>query len=529
MSHQGDPRGAARSRIDLQALPHDTGHRSIGPGGEIMSAPTLRPYQNGAIANFDKCVLAGRRRILIVAPTGSGKTVIAAKIIQREASAGRSVLFIAPRRELVHQAAAKLHAVGVEHAYILAGDSRHNAYARVQIASIDTLRARNHKLKLLTPDAIVIDEAHLYITKIRAALLAAWPSALLIGLTATPSRKDGRGLAVLFDELIQVSTVSELTALQHLVPARYFSISEPDMSRVATIAGDYKQDDAATLMAPLIGDIVQTWLGRAGGRRTVVFCMTVAHSVSLCALFGEAGVRAEHVDGKTPLDRRAEVFGRFTSGETQVLCNVQVASIGFDLPAVDCIVLARPTKSLVMYLQMIGRGLRPAPGKAYCLILDHSGTVHRLGFAADERYWSLDGHADLATAKARREAAFGKDVTCPECSCVYCGGHVCPECGHYIAPRGELIRNMEGELIEVGAHLPGDEASMLAFYLELRGHADNRGFNPGFAAHKYRERYGMYPPWAWKNQPPAEPSLATRRWIQSRNIAHAHALAAETI
>lgn len=489
-----------------------------------MSAPTLHPHQDCTIAKFDKCVRAGRRKILIVLPTGSGKTVTAAKIIQREVSAGRSVLFIAPRRELVHQAAGKLRDVGVPHAYILAGDKRHNAYARVQIASIETLRARNHKLKLLNPDVIVIDEAHLYVTKIRTELLAKWPSALLIGLTATPGRKDGRGLGVLFDELIQVSTVAALTESGHLVPARYFSISEPDMSRVATVAGDYKQDDAATAMDPLIGDIVQTWLSRAGGRRTVVFCMTVAHSVSLCALFSAAGVRAEHVDGKTPLDRRAEIFGRFTSGETQVLCNVQVASIGFDLPAVDSIILARPTKSLVLYLQMIGRGLRPSPGKADCLILDHSGTVHRLGFAADERYWSLDGHADLATAKAMREAASGKDVTCPACSCVYSGGRVCPECGHYIAPRGQLIRNIEGELIEVGTHLPSDTASKRAFFLELKGHGVKKGFKSGYAAHKYRERHGTFPPWAWNNQPPAEPSLATLRWIQSRNIARARTL-----
>jgi len=489
-----------------------------------VSIPTLRPYQDSAIANFDKCVLEGRRKILIVAPTGSGKTVIAAKIVQREASAGRAVLFIAPRRELVHQASAKLQAVGVAHAYILAGDNRHNAYARVQIASIDTLRARSHKLQLLNPQVILIDEAHLYVTKIRTELLATWPTALLVGLTATPSRKDGRGLGVLFDELIQVSTVAELTELHYLVPARYFSISEPDMSRVATVAGDYKQDDAATAMAPLIGDIAQTWLSRAGGRRTVVFCMTVAHSVSLCALFASAGVRAEHVDGKTPLDLRGAILARFAAGETQVLCNVQVASIGFDLPAVDCIVLARPTKSLVMYLQMIGRGLRPAPDKTDCLILDHSGTVHRLGFAADERYWSLDGHADLSTAKAMREIASGKDMTCPNCFCVFCGGRVCPVCNHYIAPRGELVRNMEGELVEVGAHLPVDDASRLAFFAELRGHGDIRGFKPGFAAHKYRERYGVYPPWHWNKHPPAQPSLTTQRWIQSRHIARARAI-----
>ncbi len=493
----------------------------------MVDAPLLRTYQTNGIMKFNAARSAGHRRILVVAPTGSGKTVIAGELIRREAAAGKQVLLIAPRRELIHQASRKLEAVGVAHAFILAGDNRHNAYSPVQVASIDTLRARMYQLKTLDPDVIIIDEAHLYITKRRTELLAQWPNALLIGLTATPSRQDGRGLATLFDTLIEVSTVADLTFEGHLVPARYFSISEPDMSRVAVIGGDYKQDDAATAMAPLIGDIVQTWLARAGGRRTVVFCMTVAHSVSLCATFRAAGVDAEHVDGGTPLDQRAAILARFASGETQVLCNVAVASIGFDLPVVDCIVLARPTKSLVMYLQMIGRGLRPAPGKTDCLVLDHSGTVRRLGFAEDERHWSLDGHGDLATTRAAREASNGKDVICPACSCVYCGGLVCPECGHYIAPKGKLIRTLNGELIEVGSHLAGDDATKLQFYLELRGYGVGRGHKPGWAAMKYRELHSVFPPWSWNDQPAAQPSVTTMRWVQSRNIAYARARAAE--
>jgi superfamily II DNA or RNA helicase len=299
--------------------------------------------------------------------------------------------------------------------------------------------------------------------------------------------------------------------------------------RVATVAGDYKQDDAATAMAPLMGDIVETWLARAGGRRTAVFCMTVEHSVSLRALFAEAGVQAEHVDGGTPLDQRAATLTRFASGDTQVLCNVQVASIGFDLPALDCIVLARPTKSLVLYLQMIGRGLRPAPGKTDCLILDHSGTVHRLGFAIDERHWSLDGHADLAATKAAREAANGTDVTCPACSCVYSGGRVCPECGHYIAAKGKMIRTLDGDLVEVGSHLSRNDATKLQFYLELKGYGINRGHKPGAAAMKYREMHGMYPLRSWEHHPAAQPSMETIRWIQSRNIAYARSRAAEAL
>jgi superfamily II DNA or RNA helicase len=485
-------------------------------GAANAEAPALRDYQRDAIARFDKARAAGRRRILLVAPTGCGKTVIAAALIQREADAGRRVLFIAPRRELVHQAAAKLEAVGIEPGFILAGDDRHNVYAPIQVASVDTLRARHQKLTALDPHVIVLDECHLYVTAIRTRLLARWPRALLIGLTATPSRKDGRGLRVLFDELIEVARVAELTKQGHLVRARYFSVSEPDMARVASIAGDYKVGEAERAMAPLLGDIVETWLARAGGRRTVVFCMSVAHSVSLRALFAEAGVTAEHVDGGTPLEQRAGILARFASGETQVLTNVMVASIGFDLPALDCIVLARPTKSLVMFLQMIGRGLRPAPGKRDCLVLDHSGSVHRLGFAHDERFWTLDGHADLSEAKAAREAASGKDCTCPACSCVYTGGRVCPECGHYIAPKGREIKTLEGDLVEIGAALTAEHADKLAFFLELRGFAVKRGFKPGFAAHVFKERHGAFPPWNWNAAPAAEPTLATSRWLDAR-------------
>jgi superfamily II DNA or RNA helicase len=485
-------------------------------GAATADAPALRDYQRDAITRFDKARAAGRRRIAIVSPTGSGKTLTAAAIIQREADAGRRVLFIAPRRELVHQAAAKLEAVGIKPGYILAGDDRHNAYAPIQVASVDTLRARHHKLSALDPHVIVLDECHLYVTGIRTRLLARWPSALLIGLTATPARKDGRGLRVLFDTLIEVSTPAELTKQGHLVPARYFSVSEPDMSRVASIAGDYKVGEAERAMAPLIADVVQTWLARAGGRRTVVFCMCVAHSVSLRALFAAAGVRAEHVDGSTPLELRAAILERFARGDTEVLCNVMVASIGFDVPPVDCIVLARPTKSLVMYLQMIGRGLRPAPGKRDCLILDHSGTVHRLGFAADERCWTLDGHADLSQARAAREGASGKSCTCPECACVFVGSRVCPECGHYIAPKGREIMTLEGDLVEIGPALTAEHADKLAFFLELRGFAVKRGFKPGFAAHVFKERHGAFPPWNWNAAPAAEPTLATSRWLEAR-------------
>jgi DNA repair protein RadD len=489
-----------------------------------MNAPALRPYQTNAIAQIDAAFFQGHKSVLVVAPTGSGKTVIAGDLIRREADAGKRVLFLAPRRELIQQASRKLDDVGVHHGIILAGDKRLDLYSLVQVASIDTLRARQHKLEMLDPELIIVDEAHLYCTEIRQRLLSQW-DVPRIGLTATPCRKDGRGLGLLFDSLIEVATVAELTEQGHLVPARYFSIAEPDLASVSTVGGDYHNGELAGAMLKLVADVPRTWLERAGGRRTAVFAVNVAHSVALCAEFVALGVRAEHVDGGTPTLEREAILRRFAVGETQVLCNCMIASIGFDLPQLDCVQLARPTKSLGLYLQMLGRGLRPAPGKTDCLVLDHSGAVHRFGFATDERYWTLDGHADLAVTKDAREQAQGKEITCPACSFIYTGSRQCPECGHYIKPRGKMIETIDGDLVEVGAHLDADGQTRLQFFLELRGFAIERNFKPGWAAHKFKEKYDAgFPPWAWNDMPPAAPTLATRGWIKSRTIARARAI-----
>lgn len=487
----------------------------------------LHPYQAAAIARLDQAVSDGARAPLLVAPTGSGKTIIAASLIDREARAGRRAMFLAPRRELIRQASTKLAAFGVGHGIILAGNKGGNLFSQVQVASVDTLRARVDRIPLPDPHVIVIDEAHLYITAIRAALVNRWPDALRIGLTATPCRKDGRGLGTLFDTLLEVESVQALTDAGYLVPARYFSIAEPDLARVRTVAGDYNQDELAQAMAPLVADVPATWLARAGDRRTVVFAVSVAHSVALRDAFIAEGVAAEHVDAGTPTGEREAVFARFASGQTQVLCNCQLATYGFDLPELDCVVLARPTKSLALYLQMLGRGLRTsvAAGKTDCLVLDHSGCVHRFGFATEDRGWTLDGHSDLAARRATQASGSPRELTCPTCSCVFAGGRLCPSCGYYFAPVGREIRTLDGELIEIGKHLPPDESAKVAFFLELLGLASERGYRDGWAAHKYRERHGEYPPWAWNHLPVATPSLETRRWLKSRQIARARSTA----
>jgi len=216
----------------------------------------------------------------------------------------------------------------------------------------------------------------------------------------------------------------------------------------------------------LVGDVVAHWLQHASDRRTVVFATSIAHSVALAEEFQRCGVAAEHVDADTPQPARDATFERFRTGQTQVLTNALLASFGFDLPVLSCVVLARPTRSLQLFLQMVGRGLRSAQGKADCLVLDHSGCVRRHGFAHDERAWTLDGErALIERPKAERERGEAKVLTCPDCHAIFSGAQVCPECGHYFAPKGRTVTTLDGELVEVGINLEPDERGRMGYAL----------------------------------------------------------------
>lgn len=789
----------------------------------------------------------------------SGKTTWAADIIRSAVSKGGKALFLAPRRELVYQASARLRSAGIPHGVLMAqAEHLENFDAPVQVGSIDTLIARlfrqRSKIELPAFTLILVDEAHLAITQRRNDLLAHWPNAMVIGLTATPVRKDGRALGLMFDELVQPTSVRELIDAGYLVKPRYFSLSQPDLARVRITAGDYNAADLeeAVNKSELVGDIVQHWMEHAGDRRTVVFCTSIKHSVAVCEAFLRQGVAAEHVDANTPNDEREAIFKRFTSGDTQLLTNclagetevltqqgvrpirelaggshtiltrrnkvgisaawvsaefrsfgVQplmritfqrgkarkevyatpghgwlietgarverietvhlvkgmrpqtarahsylntginpspvgiqhgiwygdgsstpadrnvnsmrlcgpakaelvahfsgyvidrpewasgdvvvrggpnffkalpsmtetagyllgwlmgyfatdgcvsdggrmilssadeqsiqrardvasvlgigtwtirkqirkteyieqpepmwfiglrqetvdesfflnplhleryrayearmsagvatggcgewkvekveatdrveevfcatvpdthnftltdeivtgncfLASYGFDLPELSCVVLARPTKSLMLYLQMLGRGLRPAPGKGDCLVLDHAGCVHLHGFAEQDREWSLDGaysyDDDKQSGESERNTREVKPIECPECHAVFSKTPVCPECGYRLKTIGQAIETLDGKLVEIGTgyEVKPKPAGSLKFYLELRGYAQERGYKPGWAGVNYKKLYNDWPPRAWEREEALPPSAATVRWVKSQ-------------
>ena len=330
--------------------------------------PKLRPYQLGLIARVWAAIEAAQRRVLVVSATGSGKTIIVADIVREAVARGMRVLFLAHRRELISQASRKLHAVGVDHGILLPGYAPRLGEP-VQVASIATLHARALRLAMIDmppADVVVIDEAHHAMARTYRRVIEAYPNAIIVGLTATPCRGDGRGLGKVFDILVEGPPVAELIEAGHLVPARIYAPSQPDLSGIAVARGDYVESQLAERVdkPELIGDAVSNWLRVAERRRTVVFATGVAHSLHLRDEFRRNGIVAEHIDGSTPIEERAAILAALASGAAEVCCNAMVLTEGWDCPEVSCLVLMRPTKSLGLFRQMVGRVLRPAPEKS---------------------------------------------------------------------------------------------------------------------------------------------------------------------
>lgn len=498
---------------------------------------TFRDFQLDTMIEAYKA-LERHQRALLVSPTGSGKTVMAAGLIAKFLDEERRVLFLAPRRELIHQTCDKLDASlgwahGRDYGVIMAGveGARDFLYLPLQVASKDTLTARARRGALPYPraDVVIVDEAHLSMAETWQKLLQHYADqgTQILGLTATPCRQGGKGLGGFWRGMVQAPSVQELINLGFLVPGTYYAPTLPDLAAVRTDyrRGDFNVDDLENVMNgnAILGDVVEHWLRLAGGRRTVVFACSVKHSIALTERFLDAGVRAEHVDGMFDSAERDGVFKRFRAGDTQVLVNCALATYGFDLPELDCVVLARPTKSLALHLQMLGRGLRPAEGKQDCLVLDHAGNVNRLGFAEDPQPWSLDPDDSVLDRKERereksaKEKADAKQITCGQCRHIFTGTRTCPKCGWEVPRRGEDIEHAEGELVRVS-----NEKALQDLREEYRmflGYAMKRGMNPGWAYHVMKEKHkGFAPPYSWKQMGPIEPNEAVSKYVKYLSI-----------
>ncbi|CAB4126881.1 SSL2 DNA or RNA helicases of superfamily II [uncultured Caudovirales phage] len=411
----------------------------------------LRDYQGTAVDGVRAAYRSGARAPLLVLPTGGGKTVVFSHIAQSAAERGNTVLVLAHRRELIRQASAKLRDAGVAHGIIAPGHTP--TRDACQVASVQTLGRRLSDPRYPEPSLIIIDEAHHAVAGQWATICASYPRARLLGVTATPQRMDGQGLGTEaggpFDSLVVGPSMADLIERGFLSPCRVFAPAEaPDLSGVRTRGGDYETGALADAMsAPrIVGNAVEHYARHTPGLPAILFSPSVAHAEATAEAFRAAGWRAVAASGTTdPAERDAAIAGLAT-GAVQVLCSCDLISEGLDVPAVSTVILLRPTKSLGLFLQQVGRGLRPAPGKTALTVLDHAGNTLTHGMPDAPREWTLAGRA-----KGKKKEQPPASRQCPDCFAVTAPLPVCPECGHQFVTAAREIEVVDGTLSEIDA------------------------------------------------------------------------------
>ena len=480
-----------KRRVNAENLPSH--------GGSVSRALTLRPYQSIAVQNLRHSLAGGVVREMLCSPTGSGKTEIGMALVHGARAKHKRVLFLCNRVHLVEQTSRRFTKAGISHG-IIQGDNTTRVYESVLVASIQTIARRG----MPEADLIIIDEAHTVAgSKEYRAVIAAAKGTPVIGLSATPY---ARGLGKHYDELggplfehmTVAATIPELIDAGYLVDCDVYAPSEPDMTGIKQARnafGDMDYTDAdvgrAADKPELVGDIVTHWMRLARGTPTVCFAANIAHSKHIVERFLAAGVAAEHIDCYTDEEERRAILARVETGETLVISNVGILAEGWDFPACRTLILARPTRSLIRYIQMAGRVLRPHGSKTRALILDHSGTATRLGFPTEEFPLELDDGTprDAKGGQEVREKPLPK--ACSSCSYLKTV-HKCPVCG-FEPERRANVDVRAGDLVRIAKKAKAPKMDKQNFYSQLLCIASSKNYKVGWAANKYREYFGVWP------------------------------------
>ena len=457
---------------------------------------TLRNYQQDAVEKIRGSYRDGKKAPLLVLPTGGGKTIVFSYIAANAAARGKRVLILVHRIELMRQTSEKLHMAGVDHGLINPLFTP-NYRKQVQVASVQTLVRRLHKMP--TPDLIIIDEAHHATAGTWRKIIEAYPTALVLGVTATPCRGDGTGLGLeaggIFDDLVLGPQVPFLIENGFLVAPKVYAPKERlDLTGVRTKMGDYVTAEIEQVVDKprITGDAVNHYRKLCDGAPAVAFCVSIAHAEHVAQEFRAAGYKAYALDGKMDDDTRKRIINGLANGSVQVVASCDLISEGTDIPAIGCAIMLRPTQSTGLYIQQVGRALRPSAGKSHAVILDHVGNVITHGMPDELRDWSLDGEAKRGKKKAEQAV---KTEQCERCFAIYKPAPACPECGHVKFIEARQPEQVDGELSEItpmqAAMLRRQrsvEVAKATTREQLEDIAKQRGYKAGWVNHILRSR-----------------------------------------
>jgi len=404
----------------------------------------LRPYQQGLIDGVRNEFKQGRRKTCVVAPCGAGKTIIMAWLAQQTAVKGNSVLFAVHRQELIEQSSSTFVKLKINHGIIAPGIP--NIDEPIQIGSIFTVARRLHRIQ--PPSVIIFDEAHHCKANTWIKVMEAFPQAYVIGLTATPARMGGQGLGDIFQSLLLGPSVKELIDWGNLSRFKYFAPPvKADLNGLRVKYGEYVRSEVALRMdkSEIIGDVIEQYQKLCPEKRAIAYCVSVAHSEHTAQMFRDAGIQAQHIDGETQSGVRAAAIESFRRGEIKVLCNVDLISEGFDVPAMEAVLLLRPTQSLTLHIQQSMRPMRPDtenPEKV-AVIIDHVGNCYRHGLPDEDREWTLESKPK---SKQTREVSLR---VCPKCYGAHPPKPVCPYCQYKYVAEHEGPTQRKGNLVEI--------------------------------------------------------------------------------
>ena len=400
----------------------------------------LRKYQEDLIKQA-RVELRNHKSILIQGSTGMGKTVLSSSMLKSLADQNKRGLFICHRRELIKQTSDSFNEFNIDHS-VIATSYKLDLKTHIQICSVLSLA---NKIDLIEkPDFIIWDEAHHTASATWSEIFNYFPDALHIGLTATPQRLDGKGLGKFFEKMIQAPPMRELINQGYLSDFDIYAPSQPDLEGIKSKNGDYALEelDKVVNKPTITGCAIEHYKKICNGKKAIVFCTSISHSLNVMQKFNDEGIKAAHIDGQMTNKQRDELIDDFKSGDLKVLSNVDIVAEGFDLPAIEVAILLRPTQSLTLYLQQVGRALRKYEGKNKAIILDHTGNVLRHGMPDSEYVWDLD--SDILKNKKEVRTVSGYK-SCPECSLVVNKSRVECDCGYSFKKNLNIIQ-VDGEL-----------------------------------------------------------------------------------